>query len=476
MRSIALILAVALLYVGAVSLTGMTAISAAVLALTLIFMAQGALSAYSMLYTWTDHMKGYQTRPPKHNKKDERVTFTLMVPVRHEEKVIGDTLKAMARINYPKELYEVLVIVRADDTGTIEATKKAIREIAAGDVNKTKKVPRVLGFELDKGVDEEVMTGPAAVDNISLVVFDGGPYNKPRHLNVGLDIAQNAFVGVFDAEDEPHPDILNRVEAYIRRKKVDAVQSGVQLVNVDSRWFTAINCLEYYYWFKSVLPFFATLGAVPLGGNTVFMRTRALHSLGGWDEKCLTEDADIGIRLSSGGYKIGMMYDATLSTLEEAPVTHEGFIKQRSRWDQGYMQVLLKGDWARIPKFRSEFMTFYLLFQSLFRSIYAVGIVLMPLALWSREVPMWLAILSFMPMQFLMIQWGMNVIGLIQMRKEYNLQFSNLWLVWVIVTYYPYQFMLTMATIRGVFKFMTGSLVWDKTAHGNVHRLAYAGV
>ena len=445
MKSLSFIVFVIGAFLWGISFTSLNAISVVVLGLTLVFLLQGALSAYSMLYSWTDHKRGYKARPPKDNK-DGRVTFSLLVPARHEENVIGDTIRAMSKISYPKELYEVLVLVRADDTGTIEAVKKAIREI---------------------GVKEKV-------ENLNLVIFNGGPTNKPRALNVGLSLAQNAFVGVFDAEDEPHPEILTKTEALIRRKKVDAVQSGVQLVNVDSRWFTALNCLEYYYWFRSVLPFYATLGAVPLGGNTVFVRSKALHALGGWDETCLTEDADIGIRLSANGYKIGMMYDARLSTLEEAPVTVSGFVKQRSRWDQGYVQVLLKGDWMRIKGFRSQFMTFYLLFQSLFRSIYALGLVLIPISLFLREVPLWITVFSFVPLQFLLMQWGMYVIGLRNMKKEYGLTFSRVWYLWAILVYYPYQLLLTYSTIRALVKGVTKSLVWDKTEHVNVHRLALA--
>ena len=36
---------------------------------------------------------------------------------------------------------------------------------------------------------------------------------------------------------------------------------------------------------------------VPLGGNTVFITRELLEPAGGWDQECLTEDADIGIRL-----------------------------------------------------------------------------------------------------------------------------------------------------------------------------------
>jgi len=46
---------------------------------------------------------------------------------------------------------------------------------------------------------------------------------------------------------------------------------------------------------------------VPLGGNTVFLRRDLLEQIGGWDQDCLTEDADVGIRLSTTGVPIRVL-------------------------------------------------------------------------------------------------------------------------------------------------------------------------
>ena len=57
------------------------------------------------------------------------------------------------------------------------------------------------------------------------------------------------------------------------------VQCGVQLMNFESHWFSALNVLEYFFWFKSRLHYHARCGAITLGGNTVFFERTILERL-----------------------------------------------------------------------------------------------------------------------------------------------------------------------------------------------------
>jgi cellulose synthase/poly-beta-1,6-N-acetylglucosamine synthase-like glycosyltransferase len=60
--------------------------------------------------------------------------------------------------------------------------------------------------------------------------------------------------------------------------------------------------------------------------------------LGGWDPFNVTEDADLGIRIARGGYRTAII-DST--TWEEANSRVGNWVRQRSRWVKGYMQVWL---------------------------------------------------------------------------------------------------------------------------------------
>ena len=57
---------------------------------------------------------------------------------------------------------------------------------------------------------------------------------------------------------------------------------------------------------------------MPLGGTSNHFRTRALREMGGWDAFNVTEDADLGVRLSRLRYRTAMLFS---QTYEEAPVT-----------------------------------------------------------------------------------------------------------------------------------------------------------
>ena len=91
---------------------------------------------------------------------------------------------------------------------------------------------------------------------------------------------------------------------------------------------------------------------IPLGGNTVFVRAAAIRASGGWDEACLAEDCDLGTRLSSHGKRILVAYDPQLATREETPHALSALLRQRTRWNQGFLQVLRKGEWRALPPWR----------------------------------------------------------------------------------------------------------------------------
>ncbi len=101
--------------------------------------------------------------------------------------------------------------------------------------------------------------------------------NKPRALNTALRVARGDVIGVFDAEDEVHHDLLRHVDHAMRSTGAHVIQGGVQLINFQSSWFSLRNCLEYYFWFRSRLHLQAEKGFIPLGGNTVFVRTDVLR-------------------------------------------------------------------------------------------------------------------------------------------------------------------------------------------------------
>jgi len=77
---------------------------------------------------------------------------------------------------------------------------------------------------------------------------------------------------------------------------------------------------------------------IPLGGTSNHFRTEYLKKLGAWDPFNVTEDADLGIRACTNGYKVGIINS---TTFEEANSCYGNWIRQRSRWIKGYLQTAL---------------------------------------------------------------------------------------------------------------------------------------
>ena len=123
------------------------------------------------------------------------------------------------------------------------------------------------------------------------------------------------------------PGLLRHVDACFRANRAHVVQGGVQLMNYRSSWWSLRNTLEYFFWFSSRLHFHARNGFIPLGGNTVFVRTDLLRLVGGWDTECLAEDCELGIRLSVAGARVAVAYSPELATREETPPTLRGLVQ-----------------------------------------------------------------------------------------------------------------------------------------------------
>lgn len=409
---------------------------------SLLLTAQSAYSAALMLYAWQDENKRAQNQVPRTFEPPQR-TFTVLLPARHEEEVIQDTIQRVVDLDYPHALVQVLVVIEAGDHGTIAKVNQKIDQLAR-----------------------------QGITHVRLITFTDPPINKPHGLNLGLLQATGDVVTIFDAEDEPHGDLLQVVNTVMLREHAPVVQCGVQLMNYDDKWFSALNVLEYFFWFKSRMHYHAKIGMVPLGGNTVFMDRSLLTRFGGWDQECLTEDADVGIRLSAAKVPVRVLYDDQYVTREETPPSVGQFVKQRTRWNQGFMQVLRKGDWMHLPTWSQRFLAFYTL---VFPLLQALTVLYVPFSIWSLffiKAPVLVAMISSLPLYVLLVQFAISLIGLYEFTSAHRLKPSWLSPLWMLVAYLPYQWMLGYAALRAVWRQFKGINTWEKTKHVGAHRTA----
>jgi cellulose synthase/poly-beta-1,6-N-acetylglucosamine synthase-like glycosyltransferase len=407
------------------------------LLITALMTAQALFNIRLRLFIWETPKHAWLNRAPT-AYRDPNLSFTVLLPARHEEDVYRETIQKIYDLNYPKELMQVIAICREDDPGTIAEAIAKINEL----------------HNL----------------NVQLLIFNDKPINKPHGLNLALQIAHGDVVTIFDAEDEPHPDILNIINTTMLNEDVDVVQSGVQLMNHNTRWFCFLNVLEYFFWFKSSMHFFARAGMIPLGGNTVFVRRELLEQLGGWDEHCLTEDADLGIRLSLAHARIRVIYDDEYVTREETPHTIAQFIKQRTRWNQGFIQILFKRDWIKLEKFSQRLLAFYVLILPEAQAFFALLIPVSLIMFFFVKFPLWLAMFTFLPLYCLVLAIFIDLVGLREFLKAHKRRWSWREAIITALAFFPYQWILGIGALRAVYRYIRGTSNWEKTIHLGQHR------
>jgi cellulose synthase/poly-beta-1,6-N-acetylglucosamine synthase-like glycosyltransferase len=210
---------------------------------------------------------------------------------------------------------------------------------------------------------------------------------------------------------------------------------------------------------------------IPLGGNTVFIRRDLIDRVGGWDERCLTEDADIGLRLSLLGEPIRVVYDSQHVTREETPDSSSAFIRQRTRWHQGFLQVLRKGYWLALPRFSQRLLAIYTFSYPIFQAVLLVLWPLTLLAIVFLKGPDLLAILSFLPLYALVLQFVVTAVCAFMFAKEYGLKLSPTGLIVMVITFFPFQWLQSISAARGVYRELRGKNNWEKTKHIGAHRL-----
>ena len=384
--------------------------------------------------------------PALRDEKSER--FCLIVPARHESAVLGDTLLQLAEQSHPN--VDIIAVVCSDDIDTLDVAHSVARQNSKVSVVEFPLLPNVKP-------------------------------SKPKQMNYVFNIIKSkdyTVVGVIDAEDSVHPDLLVHVDAAFHDKTVGIVQGGVQLMNHHSSWYALHNVLEYYRFFNSTMAYQASQSFVPLGGNTVFVRLSLLKRAGGWPDT-LTEDCSLGVLLSSKFHtKTAVYYEPSLATREETPDSLVSLFNQRVRWNQGFFQEWRKGVWRKLPTNRQRLLADYVLIGPVLLAVITAFIPISILTAIFIDAPVMLVLLAYLPMIPIGILISLNVIFLHDFSNAYNQKVKPRHYAVLLISQIPYQLVLNAAALWAVIRELRGESSWYKTSHTGLHRtqLAYIGV
>jgi cellulose synthase/poly-beta-1,6-N-acetylglucosamine synthase-like glycosyltransferase len=380
---------------------------------------------------------------------DELPVFTVLVPMFREPEVLPILAQSLRELNYPLGKLDIKLVLEADDHETID-------------------VASTLGLE---GVFEIIRVPPSH------------PQTKPKACNFALQFARGEFLVVYDAEDRPEPDQLRKVVATFRQSSPNTacLQCRLSYFNANENWLTRMFTLDYALWFDQMLPGLERLNVpIPLGGTSNHFKIAVLRELHAWDPFNVTEDADLGVRLTQKGYRVGVV-DST--TFEEATCHVGNWIRQRSRWMKGYMQTFLVHTRCPLDLLRKTGFVGFLgfiffiggtvvsgLFNPVFWLLYIGWLVASTSGLDSvfPELLLFLSLFNLLA--------GNGAFIFLHMLAPIRRGWLNL--IPISLTALAYWVLISIAAYKGLWQLLHNPFYWEKTQHGvskhSIHELSPA--
>ena len=241
---------------------------------------------------------------------------SLHVPAYNEPpEVVSATLNSLARLDYPN--YEVLVV---DNNTPGQENWERIRNLC-------------------------LALGP----KFRFVHLDRWPGYKSGALNFALahTAPEAEIIGSIDADYIVEPNFLRELVPAFANPRIGFVQAPQDYRGNMSEPFTESTYHGYKYFFEVSMPVRNEHNAIIFCGTMGLIRKSALQAIGGWDEWCITEDAEASLRILKLGYE--SLYVKKSFGRGLMPYTFEGLKKQRFRWCFGGIQILKKHWSALMP-------------------------------------------------------------------------------------------------------------------------------
>ncbi len=241
---------------------------------------------------------------------------SLHVPAYNEPlEVVETTLRTLARLDYPD--FEVLLV---DNNTPDEATWRPLEAVC-----------RELG------------------PNFKCLHLDKWPGYKSGALNFALTqtAPEAEIVGIVDADYQVSPEYLRETVPYFADPHVAFVQTPQDYREYAGDTFRQACYNAYKYFFEVSMPSRNEHNAIIFGGTMGLIRKSVLQEIGGWDEWCITEDAEASLRMLKRGHQ--SVYIHRTYGRGIMPLNFEGLKKQRFRWCFGGVQILRKHWEALMP-------------------------------------------------------------------------------------------------------------------------------
>jgi cellulose synthase/poly-beta-1,6-N-acetylglucosamine synthase-like glycosyltransferase len=201
---------------------------------------------------------------------------------------------------------------------------------------------------IDNNTTDESLWRPVAEycrhrDRVRFVHVAPWPGYKSGALNLALrshtDPAAE-IIGVVDADYVVRHDYLARTVGHFADHQIAFLETPQDYRKWEGdRYLTACHD-AYRYFFDTAMPSRNERNSIIFGGTMGLIRRSVLDELGGWDEWCITEDAEASLRMLRAGHT-GLYINESFGQ-GLMPLSFAALKRQMFRWCFGGIQLLRK--------------------------------------------------------------------------------------------------------------------------------------
>lgn len=231
---------------------------------------------------------------------------SVVMPCYNEAETIGQAIEALLKLDYPKNMLEIIVVDDKSKDNSVEVVRKYVRRYK----------------------------------NVKLIINKRNSGGAAEPTNIGIGVAKYDYIAVVDADSIPNKDVLLKMIGFLQKdEKVGGVTCAV-MAKSPKTFMQKLQNIEYSIiaWTRKLLDTVDAVYVTP--GPFALYRKKILIEVGLFDKKNLTQDIEIVWRMLSYGYKARMSLAARVYS--ETPNKFRAWFKQRIRWNIGGTQTLWK--------------------------------------------------------------------------------------------------------------------------------------
>ncbi|MBQ8150551.1 MAG: glycosyltransferase family 2 protein [Clostridia bacterium] len=284
---------------------------------------------FLMIYQIVLSFVGFKRKTKDYQDHEPEARFLVLVPAHNEEKVIATMIDNLNRMDYPKELYDFIIL--ADNC-----------------TDRTEEIARGLGAEVlvSRRESEDEPTGKPIVLQKALKAL--GDYHEKYDLVMFFDADNMIDLNMFREVNSQYIDSGRKadvIQCYLGCKNSKGMVAFADYVS-----YTITNRFMQYAKQRVGLN-------AAIGGTGFCVSADYLHARGGWTSLSLTEDFELQIETICEGRRL--LWNNEVRIHDEKPTRLKACARQRLRWAQGRWFVSFKNTPKLIKAFFKGKISFW---------------------------------------------------------------------------------------------------------------------